>query len=129
MRNIVLRTMKSCNNGLTFMELVIGMSILFLVGIMLLELFVVSSRHSIRAKEHSTCVLLAQSKMESTLFLPKEQMHSITEPVPFSDKFSQYLYTVELSDYDSDFWLLRVTAIAPSGTKAQMTTLYRPIAQ
>lgn len=118
--------------GFSFLELLMGVFILFLVATSSLELFVAASRYSLHAREEQIASLLVQSKVEALLSIenttsPTEELESFGEKKleqgHFDDPYANYQYTVQIDDDELPLKTVQVTVIAPSGARASLRLL------
>lgn len=122
---------RSRQEGLTFLELVIAMSIAFVAVTFVLGVMINATRHHRKAKELSSSTFLAQSTMEKFLTVPMGQL-PMGGPFNFSGEFSEFLYSVDANaagDFDDDgqndpeLTILTLTVTSPAGNEIAFTAL------
>ncbi|MCA9792091.1 MAG: hypothetical protein KC910_09865, partial [Candidatus Eremiobacteraeota bacterium] len=122
--------MRQRKRGLTFLELLVAMSIAFLSISFLLGLFASATSSSGRARQLSVANFLKQSTMERILAMPLDQLAATSSS--YSGQFSEYTYEVDVinpGDFDGDgvpdpeLRVLEVTITGPSGFKTKVQTL------
>lgn len=122
-----------CKKGFSFIELLMGVFILFVVATSSLELFVAGARYSTHLREQGIASLLAQSKLESTLGMadttsPDQAVEALVNQKidrgNFDAPYADYKYTVEMLNDDFPMKTIQVTAVSPSGARATLMMLF-----
>ena len=126
-----MKGIRNRREGLTFLELVIAMSIAFVAVTFVLGVMISATRHHRKAKELSSSTFLAQSTMERFLTIPAGQL-PLGGPYPFSGDFADFIYKVDANaagDFDGDgtndpeLTVLTLTVTSPAGNQIAFTAL------
>ncbi|MCE7873288.1 response regulator [bacterium CPR1] len=111
--------------GLSFLELLVAMTITFLAISFLMGLFVNAARNNDRSHTYSTAAFLAQGRMEVLAATPIDQL--VTGSDTFAGNFSSYVYEVDVQDAgdydgdgidDGDLKVISLKVTAPGGKEA-----------
>jgi len=109
--------------GLSLLEVLLAILLLFLAASCLLCLFGSGQGLALRGREYSIATLLAGTRMEALLACPLEDVSPGTGE--HSEPFLGYTWEVAVLDFDADLKLLEVTVFSPRGARCSLRTLRR----
>jgi len=99
--------------GISLLETIVSVQILLIVSLFCMSIFGQGQRHDLRARQFSTCTMLANQKMQELTSQPILQLRKLlVQPISakFSGDFAAYKYDVTLSDYEPGLSHLEVIA-------------------
>lgn len=120
---------KTKRKGLSFLELVIAMTLTFLSITFLMGLFITSIKNGERSKKRTTAAIMAHSTLERLSAFTADQIVSTTGN--FAPPLEDYMYNVDVQpagDYtgsgdDPDLKQVICTVTDPAGNKSTMVAL------
>ena len=120
---------KTKRKGLSFLELVIAMTLTFLSITFLMGLFITSIKNGERSKKRTTAAIMAHSTLERLSAFTADQIVSTTGN--FAPPLEDYMYNVDVQpagDYtgsgdDPDLKQIICTVTDPAGNKSTMVAL------
>jgi|EP01012_Entosiphon_sulcatum_P066538 Tfp pilus assembly protein PilV len=120
---------KTKRKGLSFLELVIAMTLTFLSITFLMGLFITSIRNGERSKKRTTAAVMAQSTLERLSAFTADQIVSTT--ANFDPPMQDYTYNVDVqpagnytgSGNDPDLKQVICTVTDPAGNQSTMVAL------
>jgi hypothetical protein len=112
--------------GISLLETIVSVQILLVVSLFCMAIFGQGQRHDLRARQFSTCSLLANQKMQELTSKPLRELRAQLA-VPASDRFSgdfqDYTYNATLSDYEPGLSQLEVIARSQLGCFSRCSLL------
>lgn len=112
--------------GISLLETVVSVQILLIVSLFCMSIFGQGQRHDLRARQFSTCSMLANQKMQELTSQPVRQLRKqLVNPISskFSGDFADYSYNVTLSDYEPGLSHLEVVARSHLGCFSRCSLL------
>ncbi len=116
--------MKRC--GISLLETIVSVQILLIVSLFCMSIFGQGQRHDLRARQFSTCSMLASQKMQELTSQPVLQLRkALATPISaqFTGDFADYSYNVTLSDYEPGLSQLEVVARSHLGCFSRCSLL------
>ncbi|MBX3171834.1 MAG: hypothetical protein KF760_30765 [Candidatus Eremiobacteraeota bacterium] len=112
--------------GISLLETIVSVQILLIVSLFCMSIFGQGQRHDLRARQFSTCSLLANQKMQELTSQPVRQLRKqLVNAISgnFSGDFADYSYNVTLSDYEPGLSHLEVVARSHLGCLSRCSLL------